>query len=275
MRPLLFVLFAIVTVFGSVRLINEFRGKQAGVNAPAGATLSPPRASQPVVSAAPQASSAVSLGAPPPVKLVPVSLQPSQAPQGAANRAAAIPASEEDLISAIQKELSRLGYYDGPATGRWSKAIRHAVRLFIRRTGEHPRRVLPTIELLTALQAADPKNAQGSNRRASTLPEPQSLQSAGLSPKDPPAKERAPASEAASKDDDYLPPWMTSKARRAAGADSTEPQGFSAQAPASASEIEGQIYQKRHARASRERRARASYGGYAPRRGGHIFFLPF
>jgi len=273
MRPLLFVLFAIMTVFGSVRLINEFRGKQ-GVNVPAGATLTPPRESKPVVSAAP-ASSAVSLGTPPPVKLVAVSLQPSQAPQGAANRAAAVPASEEELISAIQKELSRLGYYDGPATDRWSKAIRHAVRLFIRRTGEHPRRVLPTIELLTELRAADPKNAQGSSRRASTLPEPQSVQSAGLSPKDPPAKERTAAPEAASKDDDYLPPWMTSKAKRGAGADSTEPQEFSAPAPASAGEIAGQTYHKRQARPARERRARASYGGYAPRRGGHIFFLPF
>ncbi|MGO8952192.1 MAG: putative peptidoglycan binding domain-containing protein [Rhodomicrobium sp.] len=273
MRPLLFVVFAIVTVFGSVRLINEFRGIQAGVNAPTRAAVNPPRESQPVVSAvpAPQAPAGVSLETSPPAKLVPVSLQPSQAPHGAANRAAAVLASETELISAIQKELSRLGYYDGPATDRWSKAIRHAVRLFMHRTGEHPRRVLPTIELLTALQAAEP-NAQGSNRRASSPPDPQAVQPAGPSLRDPPAKDSTPAPEAASKDDDYLPPWMTSKARRGAGADGTEPREFAAQTPASAGEFPGQIYHRRHARASRG--ARASYGGY-PRRGGHIFFLPF
>jgi hypothetical protein len=87
--------------------------------------------------------------------LVSVALQPSEGSAAAAD-SQRVPATEKELILAIKKELARLGYYDGPATARWTKGVRLAVRHFVSRSGGSEKNGRPTLKLLAALQAYQP-----------------------------------------------------------------------------------------------------------------------
>ncbi len=261
MRRVLLVLLPILLVFGIPWLASEFRGDDKAA-APAGATVSSTRDNQRAASVLPSQMlpSASSPQNAAQVKLVTVSLQPLQASPAAAGTTASLPANEAELVFAIHKELTRLGYYDGPATNKWNKAVRYAAHQFIRQTASHNRYGQPTIELLTALQATNPVKQREprpleANHRV-VEPHP-----AGSILQDNPAKETAPASEAAPQDHDYLPPWMRSKTGHAAGGSSQADAG----APASPEGSEYRVHHQRH------RSAR----GYAPRRRRTAFFFPF
>ena len=107
-----------------------------------------------------------------------------------ASQAPALPANGKELISAIQKELSRLGYYDGPDSGRWSRAVRLGAREFIRRTGgRHERHPQPSLELLASLQAANLVELEAKPENSS---DPHPIRQAELRPAEVPSKPLLP-----------------------------------------------------------------------------------
>jgi len=132
----------------------------------------------------------------PAVQATPI-LVKSEAPS---NRAPA-PTTRAELVQAIGKELSRLGFYRGPIPTAWTKELRAATQRFSGKKAAQP-----TKALLAALQGADkPANRQPSlNLQQVTLP----LQTAPAG--------RATASRDASQfvqSDGYLPPWESLRAQ--------------------------------------------------------------
>ncbi len=246
MRTISLSLLAIVTVFGIPRLANEYRASPPDAKAAPAIAVNPGTASrkiesQPAIGAAPlqRRTNAVPVEKPVAVQLVPVSLRPAEIPVVPASQAPALPANGRELISAIQKELSRLGCYDGPDSGRWNKAVRHGVRQFIRRAGGYDRNPRPSLELLASLQAADPAKVEAKLEKG-PAPDLQPVRQAGFN-----SKETLKASAAASEpSDDYLPPWMTRKASAA------KPEAsYAANAtPPAAPGITRQVHHKRHRR---------------------------
>jgi peptidoglycan hydrolase-like protein with peptidoglycan-binding domain len=109
---------------------------------------------------------------------------------------------EGELIVAIKKELTRLGYYDGPIGARWDGGARRAVRRFTAFKGSEP-----TQALLTALRAAKPAGRR--DFRAVAVPVRRE-----------PAPEAAPAGVLS---DGYLPPLEIQD--KAAAAQSPQPGG--------------------------------------------------
>src|SRR5258706_327331 len=163
-RRLLLILLTITILIGLPRLADKFRedrisqkGKPTGTS-PLGIaqqnpskTESGPSLPTGVNSEAPSASAQAI-----PVSLKTSDVQTSSKAETPRAGPASLPASEDELISAIQKELIRIGYYAGPFTGKWSKASRAAARSFARQANGHARHPKPTLKLLSTLQAARP-----------------------------------------------------------------------------------------------------------------------
>jgi peptidoglycan hydrolase-like protein with peptidoglycan-binding domain len=122
-----------------------------------------------------------------------------------------VPATEQELIAAIQRELVRLGYYNGPITTRWNGGVRAAARKF---TGA--RRPIPAQGLLMALRAVKPEAKPNATGQRSVL----NLQSAQdlLNGRAPAAAGSPTLEQGGVLSDGYLPPWeaMAGKERQAA-----------------------------------------------------------
>jgi hypothetical protein len=114
------------------------------------------------------------------------------------------PASEADLIVAIQQELARIGYYDGPITAGWTEGVRDAARKFSR-SG----RTKPSQQLLTALRAAKPEFQGNVTRQGATL----NLQAAQdlINGRIPATLVDTPEEGLLS--EGYLPPWAALRER--------------------------------------------------------------
>ena len=127
----------------------------------------------------------------------PVTVKTAEAPL--TSSVSLIPDGEDELIMAIQKELTRLGYYDGPVTKKWNGNVRGAVRKF---TGS--RRSRPSQGLLIALRAAKPPVPQNVVHLSTRF----DLKSAEeqLNGKTP-AVTFSPSPKEGVLSDGYLPPW--------------------------------------------------------------------
>ncbi len=108
---------------------------------------------------------------------------------------------------AIQTELVRIGYYNGPVTSVWSDGVRSAVR---RLTGSGLTK--PSRELLLALRVAKPEMREGVGRRVATM----NLQAAqDLINGRIPAVMVTPPEEGIPSEG-YLPPWNALRAKELA-----------------------------------------------------------
>jgi len=251
MRAFSLFVFAIVIVLGIPRLANKYYGvPQLAAKAPPAMVVGPGAVTnrienQSAINAAalPRATSAVPVEKPAAVRLVPVSLQPIEAPAVPVSQVPAIPASGKERVSAIQNELSRLGYYNGPSSGKWSRAVRSGAREFIRHTGSHIRNTRPSLELLESLRAADFVKPEVKTDKEPPV-EQQPIRQAEVRPKESPVRESAATPEPASSDD-YLPPWMT-RAGSAANLDASSAANYAT--PPAVSTMTGQVHQKRHRR---------------------------
>ncbi len=251
MRTISLSVLALVTAFGIPRLANEYRSLQLEAKASPAIVTSPGAVThrmeyRPAINAGdlPRITSAAHVEKPVAVQLVPVSLRPAEVPVVPASQAPALPANGRELISAIQKELSRLGYYDGPNSGKWSRAVRLGAREFTRQTGVYARNPRPSLEILGSLQAANPVKLEAKPDKGPAL-DPQPIRQAEFRPNESSVMESAAALEPESSDD-YLPPWM----RRNAGAvkeDGAISAAISATVP-SASDTARQVRRKRHRR---------------------------
>jgi len=278
MRPFFLVFLVISAVIGIPRLAYEIRNWNTEDKALAGAAIFIAPENQPSLSPVAPIQRTMQRDTPPAVEHRPDSLQPSQFVAVPISEASATPARAPEVISAIQKELSRLGYYDGPVTDRWSKAARHAARAFKRQTGHGVRHTHPSIELLMSLQTAQPLKKQETNPDA--VRDLQPPVAAQASPAIDPPKE-AHVVEAAARNDDYLPPWMTTGKGRSADAGTMPPsrdgrQTELAEAPGRA-EPRKITHHRLHrtARAWRERHAYQSYRSHAVRWARSGFFFAF
>jgi hypothetical protein len=286
MRRLLLILLTITILIGLPRLADKFRedrisqkGKPTGTSPLDIAQQNPSK-----TESGPSLPAGVNSGAPSAAaQAIPVSLKTSDvqtSSKAEAQRAgpASLPASEDELISAIQKELIRIGYYAGPITGKWSKASRAAARSFARQANRHARHPKPTLKLLSTLQAAQPGGKREAGRDSSEL----HLQSAepAVSGEGVTVKPPVESTRVGMQSDGYLPPWEKN---------GTAPQHISAKSevvlrPASGLPVPAiterdtnevpavetrkpskRVTHKRHrlARAARERRRYSSYRGPA------------
>jgi hypothetical protein len=145
MRPLLLIFLTFAVMIGLPRLADRFRGGQprggTQVASVANAQTEMPEAAVPHASSAPQ-----------PVSLLPTPLQASPVNLTAHAPSNAGSFTEGELTFAIEKELIRVGYYDGPATGRWTRRVRLAARRFIHRTGGSAHYSSPSANLLDSLK---------------------------------------------------------------------------------------------------------------------------
>src|SRR5215469_13792471 len=242
MRASLAGLLAACALFGIPRLVGELREYRKDSPRPAPAIVSVPPESQPAANAAPlpkapdapappkQAPMLVSLqrdASPPAAIPTPTPAVAGTAPPSAPNSS---PVKETDLIPAIQKELTRLGLYDGPITDKWNRPVRSAARDFFRRTGTRVRSPQPTAELLAALHAADFAKKQAASPREDTRagekPAPAGGATIKVTAPDENAATLLPATPVpaapvpsvpvpAVTNQDYLPPWMTAQTDQA------------------------------------------------------------
>ncbi len=125
-----------------------------------------------------------------------------------ASVASPLPANDGELIVAIEKEMARIGVYDGPITSAWTDRVRGAVRKF---TGSG--RTPPSVELLNSLRAAKPAMREAVVRQGATM----NLQAAQdvLNGRIPPVVIVAPPEEGIPSDG-YLPPWNALRAKELA-----------------------------------------------------------
>ncbi len=156
MRPILLVFLTVVIVIGLPRLADRFR--DGNLRAPSTANA---RADMQADSEGAAHAEGRAVTVPPP--FVPVALQP---PLSGGAAALPVPATQKELVVAIKKELTRLGYYDGPVTPRWSKGVRLAARRFFRQSRGDGETTLPSVKLLAALQSSQP-TARPEDRQAS------------------------------------------------------------------------------------------------------------
>jgi hypothetical protein len=167
------------------------------------------------------------------------------------------PANEENLILAIQEELGRLGYYDGPITKGWTEGVRGAVRKF---SGSG--RTKPSQELLMALRSTKPEIKAAVSRQGATI----NLQAAqdvinGRVPTIP-----VTTSEDGLPSEGYLPPWDALRERYTQIAQSLPPgynSALTVRISARSSRIDTRT-RGRRSYASTRRRSRVvySYGGF-------------
>jgi hypothetical protein len=227
-----------------------------------------------------------------PVQLVAQQRDSSPLP-GVGAGAPANPASqpgEAELVAAIQKELTRLGLYDGPVTDKWSRPVLIAAGRFLRKAGSRTRHPQPTTGLLAMLRAAEPVQKQAASPPEAARSEGKTVVISGSSVKVPPPKQNAAALESAdhwtegvkeipleqsavapvpgAQNDDYLPPWMTAKTDQAGFASRSE--AARSDAPVVAPTGFDQASTRRF---HRRRHTRRHYDGYYARR--RAFAFPF
>jgi peptidoglycan hydrolase-like protein with peptidoglycan-binding domain len=89
----------------------------------------------PIFSARPVTHQAVPMAPPRPEIVLPATPMPLPAPAAAPPVTATGPMSRTQLISSIQRELNRRGFYDGVVDGVWGAHTDTAVRDFIQTTG--------------------------------------------------------------------------------------------------------------------------------------------
>jgi hypothetical protein len=237
MRASVAGLLAACALIGIPRFAGELREYRRESQKLAPVVISVPPVSRPAVSAAPDPKvvETAALPKPAPVPKVPdaavlpklapverVGMQPDPSSLAGSGTKVARPANETELIPAIQKELTRLSYYDGPVTNKWSGPVRSAVREFFRKTGSRDHSVQPTARLLTALQAAESIKMQTAKPPAGAHHEEKPVR-----PSEPvaivtPPQQNAAAPMPTAQSDDYLPPWMTAKTDQARFASNTE-----------------------------------------------------
>jgi hypothetical protein len=188
-RPLILVICTVAVLLGLPRLAVYFREPnhfELMLDAPGG-VRNVKRTLAPASTAAAPASNA------------------EREPVVEANSATpSLPASEADLIVAIQQELARIGYYGGPITAGWAEGARDAVRKF---SGSG--RTKPSQQLLTALRAAKPEFQGNVTRQGATL----NLQAAQdlINGRIPATLVDTPEEGLLS--EGYLPPWAALRAR--------------------------------------------------------------
>ena len=175
----------------------------------------------------------------------------------ASSKTNALPANEEDLILAIQQELARLGYRDGPITRAWTEGVRGAVRKF-----SDSDRTKPSQQLLMALRSTKPE-IKGSVARPGATINLQAAQDV--------INGRAPTlvttTEEGLPSDGYLPPWNALRERYTQIAQSLAPGGNGGALTVRISARSSRIDTRRRGRrsyASTRRRSRFvyNYGGF-------------
>lgn len=269
MRALFLILLVIGLLIGLPRLADRFRDSSASrVVAGTGPAIgqrdaAPIRPAPGPQMAGPGANSATA-------PLLPVALKPATPPIAGPQVEPPPPTNEDELIAAIQKELARLGYYEGPVTTRWTKAARAAARSFLKRTGIRSRRPAPTFELLASLRAAKSDRPQEAKRASSDSVVPTVVPSRPQSPSNAVAMP-VDARETGSKTEGYLPPWMRDE--------KTRPEPVAARPPAIPGEAKAtnQAEDPGERRAeSRHRRTRAARerAHWSRRREARIWFRP-
>jgi hypothetical protein len=218
MRRLLLILFTIAVLIGLPRLANEFRQDAASPALGPSGTLSGTASREEQADGKRPRASAAALQnngtpfRPPSAVALSVSLKPADVPAANNGAAALMPANQGELVSAIQKELKRLGYYDGPIGVTWSRPVRVAARNFTRHFEGRVRNPWPTVKFLEALRAIHPEGAREVNRDVPQL----NLQTA--EPVRSPPRDKAaiaiPAdmTSSSAEGDSYLPPWERTKA---------------------------------------------------------------
>jgi hypothetical protein len=304
MRASVAGLLAACALIGIPRLAGELREYRRERQKPAPVAISVVPESNPAVSTVPvpKVLDAAALPTPAPVsklpgdvalpkvaaipktavlpKLAPVPLVPVQhdsAPAAGAGTKPAIQVNEAELIPAIQKELARLGYYEGPITNSWKRPARNAVRAFLRKTGSQDRDPQPTAGLLTVLQAAEPL----SKKQAPKPPESTRLEEKHIRPSEPsvivvPLQQNAAAPVATVQNEDYLPPWMIAKADQArftSQAEAVRPgepletrSPELAEAPSSTGDTPKRHFRRRHYAERHSKRGNLGYRGHYSRR---------
>jgi hypothetical protein len=313
MRASVAGLLAACALIGIPRLASELREYRKETQQPAPLAISAPPESRPVVSAAPVPKipdlAALPKPAPTPKisdaavlpKLAPVqriSMLPDFSPPARAGTRPATQANEAELIPAIQKELTRLSYYDGPITDQWTRPVRGAAREFLRKTGSRARHPQPTAGLLAMLQAAETVKEPVASPAEGAPAEQKPVPASGPSVKEMPSKQNAVPSESgahrtesakeapakqnaatpvpAAQNDDYLPPWMTAKTEQGRLASKSEaahmddpPEARRSQlseTPSGFDEPPKRRFHRRHAR-----RHYVSHRGYYSRRRSNLF----
>ncbi len=163
--------------------------------------------------------------------IAPETTAPSVPPTSLPVTEAAQPAApaRRELVSSIKRELTRLGFYDGPDSGAWSKVARTAARKFCRVNGLANLAPRPTLELLVKLQAAlppvEPETEGGEDveQTPSAIPA-QMAEVPSASPST--SKLEVPVAE-----EDYLPPWEARKTIAGRNSDQGVPIAFTGPVP--------------------------------------------
>ncbi len=215
MRLLLIVLIMFGTLIGLPRLAAVFRTDGPAVVRDA-QTISPSNSSMDAQKTA-LVTAKVQDSVVPPVPS-PATDSAASSPKPAEGPPAQIalppaPANEVELIAAIERELSRLGLYEGPISPRWTGRARAAARRFAALGGGADYR-RPTFGLLAALRAFGSPGAKDARPLASKSLSDEAtarrsrtalaLQGPGLTV---PASMQPKA--AAAESSGYLPPWET------------------------------------------------------------------
>jgi hypothetical protein len=293
MRASVAGLLAVCALIGIPRLVSELREYRSESQKPAPLAISAPPENRPaaIIAPPPKVPDAAALPKQAPVQLVTQQRDSSPLPGVGAGAKPANPASqasEAELVAAIQKELTRLGLYDGPVTDKWSRPVRIAAAGFLRKAGSRTRHPQPTAGLLAMLKAAEPVKKQAASPPEAARSEEKTAVISRSSVKVPPPKQSIAALESADRwtegvketpleqsaaapvpavqNDDYLPPWMTAKTDQAGFASRSEAARSDAPvvAPTGFDEATTRRFHRR-------RHTRRHYDGYYGRRRASLF----
>lgn len=158
MHPFVLVVCTIAALVVLPRLANHFREPRQDIIA----SLQAPR--EMAVKALPAVPASFPSSVEDPVAVMAIAAAPKAKEEPHRYAAPPVPATEQELIAAIQRELVRLGYYNGPITTRWNGGVRAAARKF---TGA--RRPIPAQGLLMALRAVKPEAKPNATGQRSVL----------------------------------------------------------------------------------------------------------
>ncbi len=168
MRRLLLLFFTLVALIGLPRLADRFRDDRAALGSRARIASRSDDAKRSAASAEIAAAEAEASGKAAPAKPFSVTLAPTRPPVEPISTAGS-PATQQQLVVAIQRRLNRLGFYNGEMNGKWTKRVRAAAHEFARKSAIRVKTPKPTLELLRALETASAKAEAGSNRDAPSL----------------------------------------------------------------------------------------------------------
>jgi hypothetical protein len=165
-RRLLLILFTIFALIGLPRLADRFRDTRTSLgNKSSGGANKASENEGRVASSAATTAQPQEMGGATSVPVAPFSVALAPETPAVAEEAAPAPATQEELVVAIKKQLSQLGLYSGEVSGRWTKHTRLAARKFARRYDFRGPTPKPTLELLRALETATAKEAKPDGSR--------------------------------------------------------------------------------------------------------------